>query len=112
MIEKTILDNLKQGLNIPCFFIYPKDDKITEFVIIEKTGSGKNNHLINSTFTFQSYSKSVYDAVVLNEKVKKEVENLIKLNEISKVELNSDYNFTDQERKKHRYQAVFDIYHY
>jgi len=34
------------------------------------------------------------------------------LNEIGKVKLNSDYNFTDTVTKQYRYQAVYDISHY
>ena len=37
---------------------------------------------------------------------------MITLNSISKIKLNSDYNFTDTETKEYRYQAVFDINHY
>ncbi|SDQ04437.1 hypothetical protein SAMN04487752_0319, partial [Carnobacterium viridans] len=49
---------------------------------------------------------------LLNEELKEVVENLILLNEISGVRLNSDYNFTDTTTKEYRYQAVFDINHY
>ena len=31
---------------------------------------------------------------------------------ISRVQLNSDYNFTDTAQKRHRYQAVYDITFY
>ncbi|KZK42749.1 Phage-associated protein [Lactococcus cremoris] len=54
----------------------------------------------------------MYEAAKLNEKLKEVVEQLIELNEISNVSLNSDYNFTDTETKEYRYQAVFDINHY
>ena len=37
---------------------------------------------------------------------------MINLDEIASVKLNSDYNFTDEETKQYRYQAVFDIKHY
>ena len=48
-------------------------------------------------------------AAELNEKLKQVIENMVELNEISGIHLNSDYNFTDTETKKYRYQAVFDI---
>ena len=50
--------------------------------------------------------------MILNDDLKKVMRNMEELNEIAKVSLNADYNFTDLERKQHRYQAVFDIYHY
>jgi hypothetical protein len=37
---------------------------------------------------------------------------LVGLEEVSKVSLNSEYNYTDTVEKKYRYQAVFDIVHY
>lgn len=40
------------------------------------------------------------------------MEDLAKDIKIGSVRLNSDYNFTDIEMKRYRYQAVFDIYYY
>ena len=37
---------------------------------------------------------------------------IIELSEITRVDLNSDYNFTDETTKQPRYQAVFDLVHY
>ena len=62
-----------------------------------------------ATFAFQSYAPSLQKAAELNEKVKKVVEDLITVNEVSGVHHNSDYNFTDTETKQYRYQAVYDI---
>ncbi|OOV85805.1 hypothetical protein BTA35_0216720, partial [Oceanospirillum linum] len=64
------------------------------------------------TFAFQSYAPSMYEAAVLNEAVKETVEGMIELDEISKIKLNSDYNYTDTTTKEYRYQAVFDMNHY
>ena len=82
------------------------------YVIFEKTSSGKNNYLPSSTFAFQSYAPSMYEAAKLNDELKQVIENMIELDEISGIHLNSDYNFTDTETKQYRYQAVFDINHY
>lgn len=54
----------------------------------------------------------MYEAAVLNEELKEVIESMIELDEISKIKLNSDYNFTDTTTKEYRYQAVFDINHY
>lgn len=87
-----------------------REDKMPEsYVIFEKTSSGKRDFANSATFAFQSYAPSLYEAAVLNEKVKAVVESMIELNEISGVRLNSDYNFTDTQTKEYRYQAVFDI---
>lgn len=111
MIEIIIKKYLDENFDIPAFLEYPKEEP-NEFILFEKTGSSKENKLLSSTIAFQSYADSMYKASLLNEYLKDVIEGLIKLPEISKVSLNSDYNFTDERKKKYRYQAVFDIYHY
>ncbi len=111
MIEVIIKDYLDSYLDVPSFFEWD-NDMPDEFVLIEKTGSGKENHIKSATLAFQSYSTSLYNAALLNEKIKEAVEGVIVLNEISKVSLNSDYNFTDTDYKRYRYQAVFDFIYY
>lgn len=111
MIEDTIIDFLEKRLNVSCFFEIQKN-YLKEFVIIEKIGSSKKNHLKTVTIAFQSYSDTLYKASVLNEKVKAVVEDLIFLDDIASVSLDNDYNFTDSETKRYRYQAIFDIKHY
>lgn len=54
----------------------------------------------------------MYLAAELNEKVKSAMDEIVELDEVTRCELNSDYNYTDTSRKKYRYQAVFDITHY
>ena len=50
--------------------------------------------------------------IEINEEVKAAMDEIIVLPEISRSKLNSDYNFTDTEKKRYRYQAVYDITHY
>jgi hypothetical protein len=111
MIEVIILNHLKSKLTVPVRLEKPEPAP-SEYVLFEKTGSNKSNHLLASTFAFQSYSNSMYGAAALNEEVKKAVDSLIELNEIASVTLNTDYNFTDTTTKQYRYQAVYDIKHY
>ena len=111
MIEIVILNYLNENLPVPCYLTKDKDTP-NSYVLFERTGSRKKNQLSSATFAFQSYAKSLYGAAMLNEELKKTIEDMIVLNEISGVKLNSDYNFTDTETKEYRYQAVFDINHY
>jgi len=111
MIELVILNYLTEHLSVPSFLEHQKNEP-NRFVIFEKTSSAKSNQLPSSTFAFQSYAESMYEAAKLNEEVKLVVENMLELDEISGIHLNSDYNFTDTETKRYRYQAVFDINHY
>ena len=40
------------------------------------------------------------------------MEKIVEMDDISKCQLNSDYNYTDTTRKKYRYQAVYDMVHF
>jgi len=111
MIEIIIKQFLDGHLSVPAFTELP-ENKPKRYVVFEKTGSGKTNHLPSSTIAFQSYAESKFEAAKLNEEVKEVVENLIVLNEIRGLKLNSDYNFPDTTTKEYRYQAVYDIKHY
>ncbi len=113
MIEVTVRNYLNNALDVPVYMEVPKDVTLPgEFVVVEKTGSGRTNHLNAATFAIQSYSTSMYKAALLNEKVKEAMDSLMTLDEVSRSALNSDYNFTDTQKKQYRYQAVYDINHY
>lgn len=111
MIETIIKNHLDSELEVGVF-LEKSSSTVESYVVLEKTSSGKRNHLPTAVFAFQSYAKSLYAAAELNEKVKNAVENLIGLDEIRGITLNSDYNFTDTTTKEYRYQAVFDIGYY
>lgn len=111
MIEVIMLNHLKTKLSAPVHLEKPEPAP-TEYILFEKTGSNRSNHLLSSTFAFQSYSKSMYGAAALNELTKQAVDSLIELDDIASINLNSDYNFTDTTTKQYRYQAVYDIKHY
>lgn len=111
MIELVVLNHLKTQLSVPVYLEEP-EIKPERYVLFEKVSSGRSNKLSSSTFAFQSYAESLYQAVVLNELVKTAVDRLITLDEIASVRLNSDYNFTDTQTKRYRYQAVYEISHY
>lgn len=52
------------------------------------------------------------EAARLNRRVKAAMERLREHPLISRVQLNSDYNFTDTAQKRYRYQAVYDLTFY
>lgn len=111
MIELIIKQFLEDHLSIPSF-LEREGEMPRKFVLFEKTGSGQKNQLSSATIAFQSYAESLYDAAMLNEELKAVVGDMITLDEISKIKLNSDYNYTDTTTKEYRYQAVFDINYY
>lgn len=111
MIEIIVKEYLSEFLEIPIVFEH-QENLSKRYVLLEKTGSSRENFLNSSTIAIQSYAESMFEAAKLNEEIKNLMYNLINVAEVSKVSLNSDYNYTDTETKEYRYQAVFDIYHY
>lgn len=111
MIEQTVRDYLTAVLPVPVWMETPCAPP-DRFVLLEKTGSSRENYISQATVVVQSYGPSLLDAARLNEQVKAAMEGLAVLDEIGAVRLNSDYNFTDTTKKEYRYQAVYDITHY
>ena len=112
MIDLTLFEYMKAALAPTQLLMAIPPDPPKKFVYMEKTGSGEENRLKNATFAFQSYGGTVFEAAALNEEVKAAAAGAVTLPEITKVKLNTDYNFADTQRKRPRYQAVFDIWHY
>lgn len=111
MIETTLVKYLNDSLNVEAFAEYPVSAP-ERFVLLEKTGSSLKHTIANATIAIQSYADSLIDAMKLNEEVKTAMENLRDLDSIIRCELNTDYNFTDTQTRKYRYQAVYDITYY
>lgn len=112
MIEKVLLDYLNENLgNVKCYMERPADSP-EEYVLLEKTGGGIENMIFNSLITIQSFSDTLLHTAQLNDRVVSLVLNAIDLPEITWVDLNSNYNYTDTGSKQYRYQAVFDVKHY
>lgn len=112
VIEKLIFDYLTTELSpVPVYTEQPKN-KPNTYVVIEKTGSGRENHINTATLALQSYAPTMFGAAYLNESVKDAMDNAITLPEVAASRLNSDYNYTDTTTKQYRYQAVYDLTHY
>lgn len=112
MIELILLNYLNEKLQVNVYTEKPSNPP-PSYVLIDKTGSGKVNHLPDATVAFQSYADTKYNAALLNEEVKTAIEQMAdELHEIRGVTLNGDYPFTDVQTKSYRYQAVYDIRYY
>lgn len=111
IIEEVVRDYLGDMLTVPV--LLQRTQKLTEpYVMIEKTGGGQTNRINSATIAVQSIGGSIHVASDLNEQVKAAMADIVTLSEVSNVSLNSDYNFTDEERDEFRYQAVFELTHY
>lgn len=111
MIERNIRAYLSSKLAAPVFMEVPEKAP-DSFVVLEKTGSAQNNRINAATIVAQSYAETLLQAAELNETVKLAMNSLDELAEVCRVQLNSDYNFTDTASKRYCYQAVFDVTHY
>lgn len=109
MIEKTLLDYLADRLTVPVRMETPEKPP-KSYVVIQKTGSRRENRVDAATFAIQSIAPSLYAAAQLNVKVKEAMEEMEdSVAGIFRVELNGDYNFTNTATKERRYQAVYNI---
>lgn len=111
MIETVLITYLGAALSVPVFMEVPEDPPAS-FVVLEKTGGGMENHIQRATVAIQAYGPTLYDAIVLNERIKTAMLYGETPPEIAGVRLNSDYNYTDPTTKRYRYQAVYDITYY
>ena len=110
MITKDLLDYLNTELSVGVYMEAP--EQLTNYVLIDQTGTGRLNHIITTTVAIQSYAPSLYEAMLLNEDVKVAMEGFAELANVTRVELETDYNFTNTATKQYRWQAVYSIIHY
>lgn len=112
MIEDTIKNYLDYHLSAPVYISVPKD-KPDEYFVMEKTGGGISEKIRQANITVQSYAKTMYKAASLIEEANAAMlDGLISLDQISDVQMNGSYNYTDTTTKKPRYQSVFVVTHY
>ena len=114
-IEQKVIQFLNENTNARAFAEMPETVELPgdgRFLIVEKTGSAYGNHIFTAIIAVQSYAKTLFDASILNEVVKRAMFEFALRDDICRVDLNSDYVFTNTEKKQPRYQAVFEIIHY
>lgn len=105
-----MLDYLNSALAVPAYMEVPADTA-SEFIVLDKTGSGESDHVQRATIAVQSIGPSLLRAAEINDSVITAMRGIASLPDVSGCYLNSDYNYTDTETKRYRYQAVFDIYY-
>lgn len=83
------------------------------YAVIGRVGGGMENHISRALITVRSYAPTLLKAAKLNKQIKYAM--LYELPELAQtagVRLNSDYNNTDPETRRYRYQAVYEITYY
>ena len=111
MIETTVQDFLLDRLVVPVTMEVPEGASGT-FVVLEKTGSSRQNYIRRATLAVQSYAPTLLSAAQLDDRVIEAMLALPELDRVAACRLERDYNFTDTETNKYRYQAVFAVTYY
>ena len=111
MIELELKKHLEDRTKLDVYLMLPIN-KPKEFISFERIGGNYDNMLKSSTFTIQSWGESLFSVATLNERIKDYLNEFVENEKVSKVKINSDYNFTDTTTKKYRYQIVVEIWHY
>ena len=117
MIEADILNYLTEELDVPVIMQLPEVPSSAypvfppALVVIERVGGSEADHVKTASFAFQSYGDTLYNTVALDERVREAMSRITDTTDISGAHLASNYNFTDPETKRYRYQCVYDIYY-
>lgn len=113
-IEETLLTFLKdKGTSFTTELLYKGEDLTNKpFLIFEKTGSFHENYIKGATFAFQMHAIKYRQLFDVLEDFKKIMQDFEEVDGISEVDLQTDYNFPDDDLKCLRYQLVYDIYYH
>ena len=111
MIETLAIDFLRGRLGVPVTLEVPEGASGT-FVVLERTGSSRQNQIRQVTLAAQSYAPTLLQAAQLDDRVIEAMLQITELDAVAACRLERDYNFTDTETKKYRYQAVFSVTYY
>ena len=113
IIEEALINYLTSVLrmaDLPVYAMTPKQDVPRNYIVIDKTGSGRTNGIDRATIAIQSISSdSLLKAAEINEDVITAMESFATTTNIFGVHLQADYNFTNTQTKQYRYQAVYEI---
>lgn len=108
MIEAILIEILGE-LDVPVFVMFPDTMPQGQFIVLDRIGMGKTNHITSYEMAIQSYGSTALDAATLNELVIETMENAISDDRFARIHLNNSQMQTDTTRKLNRYQTTFEI---
>ena len=113
MIEVVIMTALKAATDVNSYMEIPEEPEDSYTVIQRTGGEQRGAERRTAVIAVQSYAQTLLDAAILNEKVLNAMqERQYQDNEITICQLNSNYNYSDPENRRYRYQAVFDLVYF
>jgi len=111
MIEQTVIDYLSDY--VPTYAEEPETPPASGlYCVVEKTGGGGDTGIRDATLAVQCYAPTLAGAAQLCEYVIAQMRGLTALPGVSRCKLNSSYNYTDDRKKRYRYQAVYAVVYY
>ncbi len=110
LIEQLVLEYVKTKLNNQNVFVQLPDTLPDKFVIMTISDRGKVDQINAVTMEIGSYSKdSKYDAAVLDESVRKAMEDITGDRDVS-CRYGGGNDSPDSTLKMHRYRSYFNLY--
>ena len=110
MIETIVLNWLLDG----GFLAYMEEplDRPDTYLLVQKVNGGEGEHLQTARMVVQSYAGTKAEAAALNMRVIARMMQIITLPRITRIRRAGDYDYTDTQTKRYRYQALFEITYY
>lgn len=113
LIETLVISHLSGQLpGVSVVAEVPEEYTGEALVVVEKTADARNNRVMRATFALQSYGGTLLDAATLSRRVRSAMDSLVERSEVSACRFETDYNWTDETRKRYRYQAIYHITYY
>lgn len=112
MIEIIVLSYIQRMTDISTFLEEPERPP-EKYVIVEKVGSTYANRFDGAVIAVQSYAPTLLEAAELSRAIKQHMHRLPELVEaVTHCSCTGDYNYTDTQTHRYRYQAVYSINYY
>lgn len=110
MIETKVRNILAANLSVPVYMEEPREPD-PSYVILSKTGTFREDRIIDSTFMAKCYGPSQYEAAQLCDDLIAALDVLEADPDVGSVSINSDGDNTDTVTKRYRYQCIFVVTH-
>jgi hypothetical protein len=111
MIELIIKEHLKKILDVHVYFEFPKEPP-AKMLVINVEIEPRENFLDSAIVVVDSYGPSLLEAASLNDSVRKALDGLVSLPNVSSSKRGASYPLVDTANKRYRYQAVQNITYY
>lgn len=109
MIETILIDYLETELKVDVYVMMPEDLPTGNFIVLDRIGTSKENHVTAYDMAFMCYGDTALDAAVLNESVISAMDDIVQLGTVSGVRLVNSQMNTDIVRNRPRYQCTYTI---